>query len=181
MEKYYLKCKELGRKRAVEVVSMLNSIWPPKGEGTESIDFKVNRYLEKNGDHDLILYLEAGIVAAHAIMFPRTIDTSNGRMEILALAGVAVHPDYRKTGTGKLIVMDAFSCLSTYGLPLSLFQTGVPGFYLKLGGVTVSNRFVNSLDPKYTDKSPWWDKEVMIYPGTAGLPEGTIDLLGSGY
>ena len=180
MQKHHLKCKELSFEQAAEIVLMLSAIWPPK-DNNLSFDAMVRGYLAKNREHDLILYLDGGAVAAHAITFTRTIGTSKGEMNILALAGVAVHPDYRKTGTGKLIVMDAFSCLSTYGFSLSLFQTGVPGFYLKLGAATVGNRFVNSLDSEYADKSPWWDKEVMIYPGTAGLPEGTIDLLGPAY
>jgi hypothetical protein len=63
------------------------------------------------------------------------------------------------------------------GAPLSLFQTGVPEFYEAMGARLVTNRFVNG----ESQENPFWDTCEMIYPATAGWPDGPIDLNGPGY
>ncbi len=179
MERRYLKCRELSQKRAIEIITMINSIWPPKDILSE-IQYS-ERYIAKNENNDLILYLDSGKIFAHAMSFIREIKTDYGLMKILAIKGIAVKPEYRDKNFGKKIVLDAFSSLDTKNLNLSLFQTGVPSFYKKLGARTVKNRFINSLNSEDPQSNPWWDKEVMIYPGSAEFPDGVIDLLGSGY
>ncbi|MDA3901552.1 MAG: GNAT family N-acetyltransferase [Spirochaetes bacterium] len=179
MERRYLTCGELSQSRAEEIITMLHQIWPP--DETTDIKTSINSYISKNERHDLILYLENNSVIAHAISFTREINTDEGKMEVLALAGIAVRPEHRGRNLGKEIVLDAFENIKRNKLELSLFQTGVPRFYEKMGGRIISNRFVNSLNNEDPQANPWWDKSVMIYPGTAAFPDGTIDLLGSGY
>ena len=82
---------------------------------------------------------------------------------------------------GRNVAGWAFEKAGQPGLEVVLFQTGVPGFYEKLGARCVSNRFVNSTNSEDPEVNPWWDEHIMIYPSTCDWPEGTIDLLGPGY
>lgn len=121
-----------------------------------------------------------GRIVATSLLLPRRIRTPRGLMDVLALASVKTHPDLRHKGLGRAVVQAAFACVDDGAFPLSLFQTGVPEFYEKLGARQVENPFVNSLgqDPR---RRPWWDKVAMIYPTDAHWPDGEIDLLGPGW
>ena len=98
-------------------------------------------------------------------------------MDVLGLAGVKTHPDFRLQGLGARVVRATLAYVDDGTFPLSLFQTNVPGFYEKLGARLVDNRFVNSLaaDPQ---GRPWWSGHTMIYPAGADWPDGEIDLVG---
>jgi GNAT superfamily N-acetyltransferase len=121
-----------------------------------------------------------GAVVSMSVLRPRRIKTPDGPMDVMALASVKTHPEYRHRGLGRAVVRAAFAYVDDGTFPLSLFQTGVPEFYRKLNCRVVDNPFVNSLgnDPQI---SPWWDDEVMIYPAEAVFPQGEIDLLGPGW
>ena len=80
-----------------------------------------------------------------------------------------------------MIARSAFERVDSQLFPISLFQTGVPNFYLKLGARVIDNRFVNSKNKAAPNENPWWDTSVMIYPSSYEWTEGTIDLNGSGY
>jgi len=133
---------------------------------------------------------EGGGVLAHAAVFPREIATEDGPFRVQALAAVCTHPGHRGEGWGRAVVAAAFAQVDAGLYPLSLFQTGVPAFYAKLGARTVHNPFVDSRyePPAEGDRArhgtrdaPWWNPHVMIYPAAFAWPEGTIDLLGPGY
>ncbi|MFP4052294.1 MAG: GNAT family N-acetyltransferase [Phycisphaerae bacterium] len=118
-----------------------------------------------------------GELVATSRLIPRRIRTADGAMDVLGLAGVKTHPDFRKQGLGAAVVRAAFAGVDDGSFPVSLFQTGVPGFYRKLGAREVDNRFVNRFGQDPAER-PWWDKVVMIYPADADWPDGEIDLLG---
>jgi hypothetical protein len=87
---------------------------------------------------------------------------------------------------GLEIVTAAFKKLEEFQLDVCLFQTGVPGFYEKLGARTIANpitnhRYPNQRQVNDADANPFWDESVMIYPATADWPSGVIDLGGAGY
>ena len=121
-----------------------------------------------------------GRIAAAAHFSPRRIQTQQGPLDVLALGGVRTHPDFRLRGFGAAVVRAAFEYVDNGAFGASLFQTGVQGFYEKLGCRCVDNVFVNSLgeDPQ---GRPWWDKVVMIYPASFAWPEGKVDLLGGAW
>jgi len=123
---------------------------------------------------------EGNEILAMSRLLPRRVHTQAGPLEVLALAGVKSHPNRRGEGLGRAVVRAAFARVDDGVLPVSLFQTGVPGFYRKLGCREVHNRFVNSLgeDPS---QSPWWDKAAMIYPSAFDWPAGEVDTLGAGW
>ena len=62
-------------------------------------------------------------------------------------------------------------------VPVSLFQTDVPDFYVKLGGRVIDNPVINSV----SDAKPQWSSHLMLYPANANWPTGTVDLLGAGW
>ena len=61
-------------------------------------------------------------------------------------------------------------------LPVAFFQTGVPDFYVRLGGRLVTNAFVSSAGGR-----TFWEPHAMIHPSAADWPDGEIDLLGPGW
>ncbi|TVR49350.1 MAG: GNAT family N-acetyltransferase [Puniceicoccaceae bacterium] len=117
-------------------------------------------------------------VAAHAITFPRTILTTGGPVEVTALAGVCVAPDLRGGGLGRQVVAAAFADQPETGTAICLFQTGVPGFYRRLGATEVHNTFINGRHPEGSIANPWWDEWVMVFPADGPWPAGRIDLNG---
>lgn len=122
-------------------------------------------------------------------IFAREILTPRGALTVQGLAGVCSAPELRGGGLGRAVTRAAFAEVDRGAYPLSLFQTGVPDFYVKLGARLVHNPFVNSrFDPTDPNQSgrgsrdqPWWSPHVMIYPARYDWPEGEIDLLGLGY
>jgi len=117
----------------------------------------------------------------HAHTFGRTIGTDQGPLPIMALAGVAVIPEWRGRGLGRSVVRRAFSRVDSGEFAASLFQTDVPDFYRKIGCCTVHNRFINSLSSLDPTANPWLDNYVMVYPDGFAWPDGVIDLNGAAY
>jgi len=129
-----------------------------------------------------------GRIIAASRFLPRRIRTPQGPLDVLALAGVMSHPEYRHQGLGRAVVRAAFDHVDRGVFPVSLFQTGVPEFYNKLGCRRVTNPFTNSLAANPTQTpwmeqpgTPWWEQNIMIYPATYPWPEGPINLEGPGW
>ena len=116
----------------------------------------------------------------YAEVFPRTIFSEDGPMETWGLGSVCVTKERQGEGIGRKIVEACFQEVDRHK-GVSLFQTGVPGFYEKLNCEAVHNRFINKLDKEQPEANPFWDEYVMIYPKGAKWPTGTIDLNGKGY
>lgn len=140
-------------------------------------------------DGEIFVVWDGGAPIATAAFFPREIRTAHGPLTVLALAGVCSAPERRGTGLGQRVTRAAFAEVDRGRFAVSLYQTGVPDFYAKLGARLVDNPFTNSrFDPsdpanlgRGTADQPWWNPHVMIYPATFDWPVGPIDLLGPGY
>ena len=116
-------------------------------------------------------------VIALGISFVREVEDVTGRrFPVLALAAVCTHPNYRKQGLGRAIVLDAWKRLGPE-LQVSLFQTGVCEFYERMGARIIFNRIINTRDTH----PPFWEPYAMIYPREANWPLGAIDVQGSGW
>lgn len=128
----------------------------------------------------LFLIRDGAMIIATSQLIPRQIKTTAGPLVVLGLASVKTHPDFRERGLGRAVVRAALEYVDSGRFGVSLFQTGVPGFYQKLGCGEVDNPFVNSRghDP---GERPWWQRHAMIYPAAFDWPCGTIDLLGPGW
>jgi len=164
-----------------EVFGLWNRVWPRE-------DISLKDWIEVDaGPRGLSEFLHLAYhgdgLKGLARSFEREIVfvDERSRIKVLALAGVCSDPGMRGYGFGDAVVRDAFSRVDDGGFALSLFQTGVPCFYERLGAAKVENRFVNSLNREDPEADPWWDEFRMIYPGPALRREGLVDLLGPGY
>lgn len=164
------------------IVGLDNRVWPPaSGDYEGNLSRAQTEWNERRGIHCVVMGdKKPSEVVAYSYIFLRDVFTREGVLGIGALAGVCVDPAYRGRGLGADVAMAAFAVMSELGVEVSLFQTGVPQFYEKLGGRVVNNQFYNGHKPD--DKgNPFWDSVEMIYPATFLWPEGDIDLNGEGY
>jgi predicted N-acetyltransferase YhbS len=169
------------------ISELIVSIWPKPGRTVENYAAAMlhqwKDYHGPEAEHPRSFVVrEAGRVVAHASADPRTIGTSAGEMQVLALARVCTDPSVRGKRLGDGLVRAAFALVDDGTFPFSLFQTSeeVCPFYERLGAIVVDNRFVNSLaaDPK---ANPFWAEFAMRYPSTGDWPTGEIDLRGPGW
>jgi len=127
------------------------------------------------------------VAVAAARTFERRVKLGDGiQVTVLALAHVACDPDSRGMGLGTRLVDAALSWgKGNDRLALALFQTSVPQFYGKMGGMEITHEIINSTGNGSDAKrrSGFWDPHIMVYPASAAvsLPPGPIDLLGPGY
>ncbi|RYG64897.1 GNAT family N-acetyltransferase [bacterium] len=163
---------------AAKSVSQLNlvfQVWPPKDGDEVDVPTIIEKARERKCHHFTIVKDEETL--AIATLFVREIFTARGSLPVGALAGVCVHPNYRGHGWGRDVVLAAFDFLPRLEVEVSLFQTGVPDFYARLGARLVFNRFHNGSNPR----DPFHDAHKMIFPTSFDWPDGDIDLGGPGY
>ena len=160
---------------SASILDLTTLVWPPAAGDAPDSQATLARWRDDQTAHFVIR--DQNRVLAHALIFNREIFTAQGPMNVGALAAVCVHPDFRGRGWGESVVRAAFDFLPELGAEVSLFQTGVPSFYEKLGGRLVLNRFFNGDHPD----NPFWDVCEMIYPASFPWPDGDIDLNGPGY
>lgn len=171
---------ELTPEQVRSIVSLRVEVWPKEKRLGELID-AFTRGREGTDGQEFFIVWNHDEAIAQAEIFPRTIGTANGDMLVMALAGVCVSPGRQGEGLGRTVVREAFRQVDAGGYPISLFQTGVPDFYRKLGAATVHNEFRDGTNRDAPESSPWWEPHIMIYPGNAVWPAGLIDLNGRGY
>lgn len=183
---------ELRRQQVADLTSeewrricvLFDQVWPTADGplvGQRAEDFRQRMI---HDDREVFAAWAGEDLVALAMAFAREIQTGRGALRVMALAGVCCTPEWRGQGWGAAVVRAAFAEVDRGAFGLSLFQTGVPDFYRKIGAREVNNRFVNSRwregDRGAVD-APWWDSHVMIYPAAFPWPTGEIDLLGTGY
>lgn len=172
---------EIGRSEIDELFRLWNRVWPREGMTIEEqIEEKA---VPKGPMARWHLLHDSESLVAVARTFEREIEFADlgERKRVLALASVCSDPNLRGRGFGIAVVKDAFSRVDEGEFSLSLYQTGVPGFYEKLGARIIENRFINSLSETDPEANPWWEKFSMIYPAASTWNDGLVDLLGPGY
>ncbi len=177
----------LTAKDARAIIEVKRSVWPnedpPLDEAARLWQAKWQGYdgPPKQRPECAVVY-EGDRTVAVGQSFARKIHTTAGPFTVLALAGVACHPDFQKRGYGRAVVRAAFDRVDAGTFPACLFQTGhAKPFYETLGCTLVTNPFTDSLHLEDPNANPFWDDHIMRYPDTALWPEGKIDLLGPGY
>ena len=138
-------------------------VFPPKPKGSQAF-FTM--------DEQLVGYAE---------IFPRTVFTEKGPLEVWGLGSVCVDESRRGAGIGRKVVEACFAQIDLIENGVSLFQTQVPGFYEKLNCQRVNNLFTNGKNLENPNKNPFWDEFTMVYPKDYPWPDGKIDLNGKGY
>ena len=174
---------ELNREQFFQIITLSNGIWPHPVKSVDDLVKEAFEFANQNPDPWIRRFViwEKSKAVAHARIFPRKIVTSKGELCNMALASVCVLEVKRGEGYGRLIVERVFQLLDESEFPLTLFQTGVPGFYRKLGAKNIPNRFYNSRNLSNPDSNPWWEENIMIYPESYDFPPGRVDLNGFGY
>lgn len=166
-----------------QFITLVNSVWPnPNKTIMELVEEEISFALELNYESiKRFVVWEENDAIAHAKIFPRTIFSDKMKIKVLALASVCTAVGRRGQGYGKAVVEQAFRFVDQSEFELSLFQTGIPAFYEKLGARSIHNTFINSKNELNPDANPWWDEYIMIYPSNFNFPRGIIDLNGPGY
>jgi predicted N-acetyltransferase YhbS len=129
--------------KSIPQLNLVFQVWPPNEEVDKSVIIEKAR--QRKCHHFTIV--KGDETLAIATLFVREVFTTRGPLPVGALAGVCVHPDYRGHGWGRDVVRAAFDFLPELGVEVSLFQTGVPDFYARLGARLVFNRFHNGPNP----------------------------------
>jgi len=160
-------------------IALKQRVWPSDQTETNLYAEFLDRHRQRP-DRYVILAMADDTLLAHAEVFTRELVCDGDTLRVGCLAGVCVLPERRGEGLGRRVVEAALAASHGDGLPVVLFQTGVPEFYRKLGAERVHNRFIDSLAASL-DANPWWDEHVMIHPGDHPWPRGTVDLRGGAF
>ena len=158
---------------------LLHSVWPTDN----STRVELSKYLDQHNDRrdcHVAFQLSEGGCQAHGEIFYRKMSSNGNGFTVACLASVCVAADMRGRGLGLEIVGTLFRWSQNHLPAPILFQTGVAEFYEKLGCKKVNNVFINSTSP-VPDRSPWWDKHIMVYDPRALWPTGVVDLNGPGF
>ncbi len=86
-----------------------------------------------------LVAVEDGVVVGHILFSPVTIETGGGSVDALALAPVAVCPEYQKRGIGSDLVRAGMTACREQGHEI-VIVVGHPGFYPRFGFVRAGER-----------------------------------------
>ncbi|WCK55553.1 GNAT family N-acetyltransferase [Aneurinibacillus sp. Ricciae_BoGa-3] len=116
-----------------EVLDLLASIFP------EERSFFENRLA-----HDSSYLLDTtwvaladGKIASTAQIFPFEVRIQEAKIRVAGVGNVATLPEFRGKGLSKKILLQQVEWMKENGFPLSLLYTEIPGFYEKLGWISV--------------------------------------------
>ena len=128
---------------ATQIRDLLNVSFPGQGE-----PLLVDR-LRSDGDLVLSLVAEdAGVVVGY-VAFSRLLVEGETPFRAVALAPLAVYPEYQQQGIATRLIQEAHACLAAIGETLSVVL-GEPGYYGRFG---YSNRRVERFSSDY--QSPY--------------------------
>jgi predicted N-acetyltransferase YhbS len=171
---------EIKSHQVIDILSLMNLTWPDD-DTEKSVEEKVAEFYDDHSEKICYCLCQDKELVGYAESIPLNIKIENNWLEIIGFGGLNVHPDRRGKGYGRAIVEAVFKRIDASEYTYCLFQTGIPHFYEKLGCRLIENKFVNSNDPVYPSRNPFWDEYAMIYPATAIWPSGTVDLLRKGF
>lgn len=180
---HVLSLAELTVPQFAAIGQLMSVVWPGKVQAERSQD-EMGEFVAQVRQRDGIFAIaldDDGSVIAHSSIFSREILLPTGRTTVGALAGVCCHPNWRNRGLGRDVVRATFARVDEGQFSVSFFQTGVPGFYEKIGARLVHNRCFNSFNAEDPTGNPWWEPHLMVYPALYPWPDGEIDLLGRGW
>lgn len=169
---------EIGYSDRILIVKLIRETWPPKEGEVVTLEGNLKNIFSSKPEERHIIIKIGGQISGFAKRFLREIKIGEKQIRNMALACVCVKKDLRKGGIGKTIVKKAFESVDNNEFDCSLFQTAVPEFYEKIGARKIMNRCINSYK---NNENPWWDPNVIIYPGNFKIGEAVIDLMGNGY
>ncbi|MGH6924722.1 MAG: GNAT family N-acetyltransferase [Propylenella sp.] len=147
---------------AGQIRDLLEASFPGFGEA-----ILVDR-LRSDGDIDLSLVAEdQGVVIGYIAFSRLVIEGSEHPFHAVALAPLAVYPEYQQQGVATQLVREGHACLAAMGVTLSVV-VGEPGYYGRFG---YSNRRAARFDCEYQSPylmalsfgaAPWEGR--LVYP-----------------
>ena len=166
-------------------VRMINHLteetWPESKLSGKSDAEQLASFLNRNPGKTCHLIIQENKLMGYAESFPRKILLEGTPLTIMGLATVCIQKHHRGKGLGLALVERTFERINKGEFPVAMFQTGVPGFYLKIGCQVAHNKFINSRNSREPEKNPFWDDCVMIYTNGYTWPTGEVDTLGPGF
>lgn len=171
----------LSRDEILRIEQLVKATWPDPKISSFTDDDLLLDFKQRSSGRTSYLFYEQDMFVGYAETFPRSIETTQGPIDCLALATVCVKNEQRGKGIGAQIVQHIFQCIPSGDTRVCLFQTGVPEFYEKLNCKRIDNQFINSNNETNPDANPFWDPYVMIYPKSFNWPQGSVDLRGKGF
>jgi predicted GNAT family N-acyltransferase len=169
---------EIEHSDRILIVKLIRETWPPKENEIVTLEEDLEKIFGYKPEEKHIFVKNNRQICGFAKIFFREIKIGEKLIRNMALACVCVKKDLRKGGIGKTIVKKAFEAVDNKEFDCSLFQTAVPEFYEKIGARKIMNKCINSYK---NNENPWWDPNVIIYPGNFKIGEAVIDLMGDGY
>ena len=93
-----------------EIVVLINTVWLHPEKTIDQLVDEVVTFAEENPNKWIRRFVvwEKGKAISHSRLFPRTIFTDKGKIDVLALASVVSSPKRRGEGFGKAVVQKAF-------------------------------------------------------------------------
>jgi putative acetyltransferase len=152
---------------AVQIRTLLEASFPGTGEA-----LLVDRL---RSDGDLILSLaaeDAGVVVGYIAFSRLAVEGGEAPFPAVALAPLAVYPEYQKQGVATRLIQEAHACLAFLGETLSVVL-GEPAYYGRFG---YSNRRVARFESEYQSPylmalsfgaAPWEGR--LVYPAAFRL------------
>ena len=174
---------DLTEKTVHQMLEMKCLVWPEK-YNRDTYETQWKEFPSKRGfcsGRTFVLIYEEETLVAQAEHFPRLIKSEESSVKILALAGVASHPDHRGRGLGRRVLTPIFGKIDNGEFQFCLFQTPIPDFYAHLGSIAVEDTFYDGQVTHKREKTIWWEDHVMIYPANRPWLTGPIDLNGPAY
>lgn len=163
-----------------DVNDLTDLTWPQTKPAEYTSESRIQDFIKRNPNKTSHFIYENAELIGYAESFPREIYADQAKHTIMGLGAVCVHPSHKGKGLGAQLVQTAFQRVDNGEFKLSLFQTGVPGFYHRLNCRTIENKIVNSQSGA-PGENPFWDPYVIIYPREFIGFQSEIDLLGPGY
>jgi putative acetyltransferase len=147
---------------AAQIRDLLEASFPGFGEA-----ILVDR-LRSDGDLDLSLVAEdQGVVIGYVAFSRLMIEDGDHPFHAVALAPLAVYPEYQQQGVATRLVREGHACLAAMGATLSVV-VGEPGYYSRFG---YSNRRAAHFECEYQSPylmalsfgaAPWEGR--LVYP-----------------
>jgi putative acetyltransferase len=91
-----------------------------------------------------LVAMEGDHMVGHILFFPVTIDSEDNSAETLSLGPMSVHPDFQRSGIGKMLVRSGLDVAKRLGYR-SVVVLGHPEYYPKFGFIKAS--LYNIKDP----------------------------------
>lgn len=111
-------------------------------------------------DGDIVASLVAvvdGAVVGHVLFSRLPIETDEGRLEAVALAPAAVHPDHQKAGIGSALIRRGLDLCTAHGA-VAAVVLGHPAYYRRFG---FSSELARQLDAPYAGSDAFMAIELV--------------------